>query len=289
MARLIIGCGYLGLRVARRWRDAGDKVYVTTRSPSRAKELAAEGFEALIVDVTEPTSLAELPTPETALFAVGYDRNAGHSIEDVYAVGLKNILDALPKETGRVIYISTTGVYGDLAGAWVDEDSPCNPQRPGGKASLAAEEMLGRHPLGERSIVLRLAGIYGPGRIPNQAALLAGEPIAVPSAGFLNLIHVDDAVSAVEAAAAIEAPLPRRYLVSDGHPAPRGDYYAELARLLGAPAPRFVEPPQSDPRAARAAADKRVCNARMLAELHVSLAFPSFREGLASIVAGGTD
>lgn len=285
MARLIIGCGYLGLRVARRWRDAGDKVYVTTRSPSRAKELAAEGFETLIVDVTEPTSRDELPIAETALFAVGYDRHAGHSIEDVYALGLKNILDALPKETGRVIYISTTGVYGDSAGDWVDEDSPCDPQRPGGKASLAAEEILGRYPLGERSIVLRLAGIYGPGRIPNQTALLAGEPIAVPTEGYLNLIHVDDATTAVLAAAAVEAPLPRRYLVSDGHPVRRAEYYTELARVLHAPAPRFVEPPSDDSRAARAAADKRICNARMLAELHVSLAFPSFREGLAAIVA----
>ncbi|HXE55007.1 MAG TPA: hypothetical protein VN541_18440, partial [Tepidisphaeraceae bacterium] len=72
----------------------------------------------------------------------------------------------------------------------------------------------------------------------------------------------------------------------DSHPAPRGEYYAELARLLGAPAPRFVEPPPGDPRAARAAADKRICNARMLAELRIALAFPSYREGLAAIVGG---
>jgi nucleoside-diphosphate-sugar epimerase len=285
MARLIFGCGYLGLRVARRWRDAGERVYVATRSPARAAALLAEGFAPLVADVTRPDSLADLPAAETALFAVGHDRAAGRSIEEVYVNGLKNVLDSLPAATGRVLYISTTGVYGDSAGDWVDEDSPCEPTRPGGKASLAAEESLWRHPLGARGIVLRLAGIYGPGRIPNQAPLLAGEPIAVPIEGFLNLIHVDDAASAVLAAATVDAELPRTYLISDGRPVRRGEYYAELARLLRAPAPRFAEPPASDPRATRAAADKRIDNSRMLAELRVSLVYPSYGEGLAAIVA----
>jgi nucleoside-diphosphate-sugar epimerase len=285
MARLIFGCGYLGLRVAQRWRDAGERVYVATRLPARAATLSAEGFAPLVADVTRPESLADLPAAETALFAVGHDRAAGRSIEEVYVDGLKNVLDSLPAATGRVIYISTTGVYGDSAGDWVDEDSQCAPTRPGGKASLAAEESLWRHPLGARGIVLRLAGIYGPGRIPNQAPLLAGEPIAVPTEGFLNLIHVDDAASAVLTAATVEAEPPRTYLISDGHPVRRGEYYAELARLLRAPAPRFAEPPAGDPRATRAAADKRIDNSRMLAELRVSLVYPSYREGLAAIVA----
>lgn len=289
MARLIFGCGYLGLRAARRWRDAGEQVYVTTRSPARAAALATEGFAPLVADVTRPEMLAGLPAAQTALFAVGHDRAAGQSIEEVYVDGFQNVLGALPQATGRVIYISTTGVYGDSAGDWVDEDSPCEPTRPGGKASLAAEEALRRHRLGARGIVLRLAGIFGPGRIPNQAPLLAGEPLAVPTAGYLNLIHVDDAASAVLAAATVEAELPRTYLISDGHPVRRGEYYAELARLLRAPAPRFAEPPASDPRAARAAADKRIDNSRMLAELRVSLAYPSYREGLAAIVAGQQD
>jgi nucleoside-diphosphate-sugar epimerase len=286
MAKLIFGCGYLGLRVARRWRDAGEQVYVATRWPARAAALSAEGFSPFVADVTLPKSLAALPAAETALFAVGHDRASGHSIEEVYVGGFQNVLDALPAATGRVIYISTTGVYGNSAGDWIDEDSPCEPTRPGGKASLAAEEALRRWPLGARGIVLRLAGLYGPGRVPNRAPLLAGEPLAVPTEGFLNLIYVDDAVAAVLAAATLDIEPPRTYLISDGHPAPRGEYYAELARLLGAPAPRFVEPPADDPRAARAAADKRIDNSRMLAELRISLAYPSYREGLAAILAG---
>ena len=287
MARLIIGGGYLGLRVARRWRAAGETAYVTTRSSERAATLAAEGFMPLVADVTEPASLAGLPAAETTLYAVGFDRQAGRSIEEIYAGGFENVLDALPAETGRVIYISTTGVYGDAAGDWVDEEMPCDPRRPGGKASLAAEEILWRHPLAARGIILRLSGIYGPGRIPNLAQLVAGEPIAVPTEGYLNLIHVDDAASAVLAAASADVPLPRRYLISDGRPVRREEYYAELARLLGAPPPRFISPPSGDVRAARAAADKRITNARMLAELRIVLAYPSYREGLQAIIAAG--
>lgn len=285
MAKLIFGCGYLGARAARRWRDAGETVYAVTRSSERARRLAAEGFKPLVADVTRPESLARLPQAATTLFAVGYDRNSAQSIEQVYVEGFFNVLEALPAETRRIIYISTTGVYGDCAGEWVDEHSPCHPLRPGGRASLAAEETLWRHRLGTRGVILRLAGIYGPGRLPHRAQLLAGAPLAVPTEGFLNLIHVDDAVNVVLAAAAAKVELPRRYLVSDGHPVRRGEYYAEAARLLHAPAPRFVEPAADDARALRAGADKQVDNSRMLAELRPSLDYPSYREGLAAIVA----
>lgn len=286
MSKLIFGCGYLGLRVARRWRAAGETaVHVVTRSPERAATLAAEGLVPLVADVTRPETLRDLPAADTVLFAVGYDRASGKSIEQVYVAGFKHALDALPPAIGRLIYVSTTGVYGDCEGEWVNEDSACRPLRPGGQASLAAEDALWQSPLASRGVILRMAGLYGPGRIPNRAPLLAGEPLAVPTAGFLNLIHVDDAAAVVLAAEAADVSLPRRYVVSDGHPIPRGQYYAELARLLHAPAPRFVEPAADDSRAARAAADKRLDNSRMLAELHVSLAYPSYREGLAAIVA----
>ena len=79
---------------------------------------------------------------------------------------MRNVLAALPAETGRLIYISTTGVYGPADGDWVDEVTPPDPQREGGRASLAAEQVLAAHPLGQRSVILRLAGIYGPGRVP---------------------------------------------------------------------------------------------------------------------------
>ena len=93
----------------------------------------------------------------------------------------ENVLAALPSDVGRFIYISTTGVYGNAGGEWVDEDTPPDPQRDGGRASLAAEQVLAASPLADRGVVLRLAGIYGPGRIPFLDKLRAGEPIPAVS------------------------------------------------------------------------------------------------------------
>jgi nucleoside-diphosphate-sugar epimerase len=286
MRRLIFGCGYLGERVARRWRDAGDDVTIVTRCHERADRFADEGFEAIVADVTEPAMLTHLPASETALFSVGFDRNAHQSIMDVYAAGVQNILHALPTDTGRFIYISTTGVYGPAAGDWVDEQTPPDPQREGGQASLAAEQKLAAHPLGRRSIILRLAGLYGPGRVPFIEQLRAGQPIAAPSTGYLNLIHVDDAADIVVAAA--RQPTfddgPSVYCVSDGHPVERGEFYQEVARQIGAPAPTFTEPDEQSPRAARAAANRRVRNDRMLRELNVKLKYPDCRAGLHALL-----
>jgi nucleoside-diphosphate-sugar epimerase len=284
MAKLIFGCGYLGMRVARRWQQAGEQVFAVTRSPERARQIAAAGIEPLVADIT---AAAQLPVPQhlgTVLFAVGYDRAGGASIHDVYVGGLARVLEQLPDAVQKVIYISSTGVYGQVTGVEVDEDSPCQPTREGGKACLAAERLLSGSRCGQRSIILRLAGIYGPGRIPRRADQLAGRPIEAPAEGWLNLIHVDDAARIVLLAEE-QAPMPRTYVVSDGRPVLRRDYYSALARLLNAPPPQFVPPPADSPAALRAASDKRVHPRRMFRELGVELAYPSYREGLAAIVA----
>jgi nucleoside-diphosphate-sugar epimerase len=194
------------------------------------------------------------------------------------------MLEALPADFRRLIYISSTGVYGDFQGAWVDEDSPCRPSRGSGKACLDAEALLASHAYGQRTVILRLAGLYGPDRIPRKDVLLRGEPIDAPQHGYLNLVHVDDAVEAVLTADIVQAPLPRRYLISDGTPVVRSEYYEELARLVGAPPPRFRSPDRETPASARAAADKRISNARMRSELKITLRFPTYRDGLKAIV-----
>lgn len=285
MVKLIFGCGYLGRRVAQHWLAAGHTVYAVTRSAEHARQFEQDGLRPIVADVTDPQSLAGLPAAETVLLAVGYDRAAGRSIEEVYVAGLRHVLDRLPEATGRLIYVSSTGVYGPTHGDVFDEESPCEPQRDGGRACLAAERLLAEHPLGGRSIVLRLAGIYGPGRIPLSSQIVAGEPLAVPVDGYLNLIHVEDAAQTVLAAAERATP-PRTFVVSDGHPVVRRAYYEELARLLHAPPPRFCEPAADSAALARSRVDKQVSNARMLRELGVPLKYPSYRAGLAAIVVG---
>src|SRR5437868_11331885 len=116
MKKLIVGCGYLGSRVARKWREAGHEVTVVTRSAERAAQFQNQGYDAIVADVTEPATLSQLPEAETVLFAIGFDRTSGASIDHVYAGGLRNLLAALPSKTGRLIYVSTTGVYGPAAG-----------------------------------------------------------------------------------------------------------------------------------------------------------------------------
>ncbi len=275
--------------MARRWREAGDDVTIVTRSRTRAAEFARQGYRAIVADVTRPETLTTLPAAATVLFAVGYDRDAGPSIGEVYAGGVRNVLAALPEGVGRFTYVSSTGVYGSAGGEWVDEQTPPNPLRDGGRASLAAEEALAGDRLAACGIVLRLGGLYGPGRVPYLDRLRVGEPIPAPQEGHLNLIHVDDAATAVVAAAEVELAglleLPRVYCVTDGHPVRRADYYAEVARQMGAAPPRFAPPDPDSPRAARAGADRRIRNERMLVELGVRLAHADYRTGLAAILA----
>ncbi|MEX2112653.1 MAG: SDR family oxidoreductase [Pirellulales bacterium] len=284
MSKLIFGCGYLGKRVAKRWRDAGQTVYVVTRSDAKAREFEQAGLFPIVADVLRPESLAKLPVADSVLYSIGYDRAARGSRHVLYVDGLKAALDALPKATGTLLYVSSTGVYGQSHDEWVDELSPCEPLREAGQACLAAEQVLATHPLGRRAVVLRMAGLYGPERIPNGAAIRRGEPIGVAEHGYLNLIHVDDAADVVLAAERHAQP-PRTYVVSDGHPVERRAYYEELARLLEAPRPRFLAPTAESSASARAESSKRIKNARLIEELRVRPGYPSFREGLAAIVA----
>lgn len=282
--RLIFGCGYVGLRVAHLWQAQGDDVFAVTRSVDRAAQFAKGGLRPIIADVTDENSLADLPSVDTVLFAVGYDRSAGIPIEDVYVAGLAKVLDHLPDSCGRLIYVSSTGVYGDAAGQVVDEQTPCDPQRSGGKACWAAEELLRSDPRWQhKHVSLRLAGIYGPGRIPRAKEIAAQIPIPTPGDGALNLIHVEDAAQTVLLAAAHPQPKPL-YVVSDGHPVERAEYYAEIARSLHAPPPVYEAAEPESPAALRAAANRRMSNRLVVEHLGLRPSYPDYRAGLAAIL-----
>lgn len=283
MAKLIFGCGYLGQRVLDLWKMRGEKVYAVTRSPARATEWSKYGISPLVIDITKPIDVAAPSDIDTVLFAVGFDAKAGPSIREVYVEGLARVLAWLPLNMQRLIYISSTGVYGSFDGDWIDEDAPCEPQREGGKACLAAEKLLAESRFSDRSVVLRLAGIYGPQRIPRAKDLLEGKPIDAVSSGYLNLIHVADAAKIVLLAE--QKMTSRCLLVSDGRPVIRSEYYAELARLLKAPQPQFISAATEPPVAKRGAADKRISNARLVRELSPEFSFPDFRAGLVDVVA----
>src|SRR5207302_4243129 len=141
----------------------------------------------------DPASLTELPEVDTLFYAVGLDRNSGHSQQEVYVGGLENVLNQMAGKVRRFLHISSTSVYGQAAGAWVDDSSECQPESENGKVCIDAELLLkSKVPAAN---VLRLAGIYGPGRLVARiealraVLVLEGNPDA-----WLNMIHVDDAV-----------------------------------------------------------------------------------------------
>jgi nucleoside-diphosphate-sugar epimerase len=272
MRKLIFGCGYLGQRVAAAWQAAGDDVHVVTRSTARAAEFQARGWIAHVADVCEPSTLADLPDVDTVLFCVGYDRAAGRDQRAVMVDGLANALAALNGRFEHWLYTSTTSVYGQQSGEWVDESSPSEPTQLGGQCCLQAERLL------TSATVLRLAGLYGPGRLLARIETLRrGELLADNPDGWLNLIHVDDAVAAILAVEEHES-AGETYLVCDNQPVARREYFAQLATLVGAPPPRFDA---SQPaRQGAGGLNKRCSNRKLREQLGWTPRYPTLAEGL---------
>lgn len=278
---LIVGSGYLGLRVGRLLAARGEHVLGTTRTPARANALITAGIEPVIADVLDPASLAPIPDTDRVLYCVGFDRNAGPAMRTVYVEGLRNALECLGDRVNRWVYVSSTSVFGGNDGGWVDEETPPEPATESGRVCLDAEDRA-RDLAARRGLalmVLRLSGLYGPGRIIRRKLVEAGHPIAGDPDKYLNMIQIDDAVQS--AVAVLDRGEPGRlYHASDDRPAPRREFYSLIAAHLGAPAPRFETPAPGTPEVTREASNKRISNRRLRAELGVSLAYPDITTGI---------
>lgn len=279
MSLLVVGCGYLGERVAREYVHRGSPVFAVTRSPERAPSLEAIGVRPVIGDVLDPA--LDLPAVGRVLYAVGFDRSAGPSKRSVYVDGLRNVLDRLPPGVERLVYIGSTSVYGNDDGGWVDEATPAEPITDAGRICLDAERGLTAWAdrSGVSTVIVRCSGLYGPGRIIRRDLIAKGEPIPGDPDRHLSLIHVDDAARAAVAALDADAPGPL-YLASDDRPVPRREYYRVVAASLDAPPPTFTPPAPGSPEAARDAVDRKVRNSRMKAELGVELRYPDITTGV---------
>lgn len=199
----------------------------------------------------------------------------------VYVDGLANVLAALPQPAPRFVYVSSTSVYGQTDGEDVDERATTEPQEESGKVVLEAERLLrARLP---SAVILRFAGIYGPGRLMRGQAIKAGEPIVGDAEKWLNLIHVEDGAAVVVAADERAAP-GSIFNVTDGVPVRRHVFYTRLAEVLGAPQPRFV------PLAAGAIVPpherghRRIVSRRMREELGVTPRYPNYEAGLLATI-----
>jgi nucleoside-diphosphate-sugar epimerase len=284
---LIIGCGYLGSRVADRWLAFGHDVTALTRSPEKAKRLGERGIVPIVADVTDGVSLRNLPAADVLLYAVAYDSSSGDR-RTVTLGGLHNVVAAVAGKCARIVFISTSSVYGQSAGEWVDEDSETRPVTEAGQIALEAEHAIREHREFE-SVILRLTGLYGPDRLLRRVdQLRSGEPIAGDGHAWLNLVHVDDAASAVGCAVAImmqnSAPSRTEFCITDDRPVRRTEYYGHLARLAGAAPPRF----DVSLNARISGVGKRCRNEAAKRELGLTLRYPTYIEGLSNCLSSGS-
>ena len=291
---LSLGHGYSAQALARRLLPRGWQIAGTTRSAGKAAALAATGVTPLLWPGTplgpalaEATHLLVSIAPGTGDAGTG---DAGTDGDPVLAAHGDAIAAAAP-HLRWVGYLSTVGVYGDHAGGWVDEDSPLAPATRRGAARVAAE--AGWQALAARAglplQIFRLAGIYGPGRGPFEK-LRNGTARRIVKAGqVFSRIHVEDIAAVLDASIARPAP-GRIYNVCDDAPAPPEDVIAHAADLLCLPVPPAIpfEEAELTPMARSFYAEsKRVRNDRIRQELGVELRYPSYREGLAALLAAG--
>ena len=285
---LIAGCGYVGHRVAQSWTAAGIETFACTRDAAKAEQLSTQGIRPVILDLSSPENWPELPVVDVVLWSVGFDRSAGADRTKVWVDGLRELLNRVRfrNERGRVIYTSSTGVYGDSGGEEVDEESATSPDSEGGKACLAAEQIVREFALrtGHAATVLRLAGIYGPNRLLRRITdLQNGTPITSPPDDWLNLIHVDDIVRVVDAVADLNntSEIPLMNVVA-AESVTRRTYYSTLAELAGAQSPVFDVPSSiesTNTRSGRGSGNRRVVS-RVRPSLNIEFRFDDVKPGL---------
>lgn len=231
---LLAGCGYTGARLARRLLPQRP-VLALVRSAASAAALEAGGIPARAVDLDARVAF-DLPPDLGAVVYLAPPTAAGTGDPR-----LQGFLAALGGARPRVlVYLSSTGVYGDAGGRPVDEATPPAPADGASRRRLAAEGLAAAWCAGRgvRAVILRVAGIYGPHRLPLER-LGRGEPVLRPEdSGPGNRIHVDDLVAAC--AAALDRPVAGVVNVADGNPEATGAFFERVARLAGLPPPRRV-------------------------------------------------
>lgn len=307
MTVLLAGCGDLGTEAGLRFAAAGHRVVGWRRSPDKLPA-AIEGARA---DLTTPP-LPPIPADTTAVVvAVAADSPTEEAYRAAYVDGLSTVLDALERDAKlvparkldgvaspsllrRVLFVSSTAVYGDAGGGWVDESTTAAPGGFSGRIIREAEDLLHQRLLGTgvAPVVLRLGGIYGPGRTRLIDQVRSGTATAPAEPRYTNRIHRDDAAAAIVHLCTMAAEPAPVYLGVDNDPAELGEVQRFLADELGVPRP--VSDVSGGSGGARGGSgggepsrggNKRCSNA-LLRGTGFEFAYPTFREGYRAILAG---
>ncbi len=285
--RLIAGCGYLGRRVADQWQSSGCDVLVLTRSPDRAEDFRQGGLIPIVTNLAVESHQQPFPPAEVVLWAVGFDRTVGVTREDIWLRGLERLLNRLSCPPRRILYVSSTGVYGQDNGQTIDEETTPDPKTEGGRGCVATERLLRQHcsqffPQTQVT-VLRMAGIFGPGRLLRRISdLQTHKPLPGEPDQWLNLIHVQDAVRMIDFVSSADA-VPPIINVVNSKTVTRRQYYTRLAALVQAPEPVFEA---STTPARQRGGNKRIVS-RYRGDLNAGFEYDDVLAGLEQAVTAG--
>ncbi len=281
---LIVGCGAVGQKIALSARHDGREVRCLVRSNESAERLRQLGLGAVAADLDQPSFELTEDLVADRIFYLAPPPSAGQT--DPRMQRFLASLSHGPRP--RIVYISTTGVYGDCHGEWVDERRPPHPQVDRARRRRDAElQLLNWRTAGHGEVViLRVAGIYGPGKLP-VARLRKGVPmVGEDEAPWTNRIHIDDLVSVCEAAMQ-RGRDGECYNVSDGNPGNMRDYFDRVADLYGLPrAPLVSLAEGQDVLSAGLLSylgeSRRLDNRKMINELGIRLRYPDLASGLSA-------
>jgi nucleoside-diphosphate-sugar epimerase len=284
MRILIVGCGYLGTAVGKLLVSQDHEVFGLRRTFNGAGDLIENGITPLTANIIQREALDDLPSDFDYVITTVSSSSSG---PDVYLQGTRNLIDWLsPAPPKKYIYTSSTSVYSETDGSAVTEATPVARDKPSTAILVEVEDTLLKAAVsaGFPAVILRLSGIYGPGRGHLFKQFVAGHAGigSDDNLRFLNMIHRDDAASAIVAAMERGAP-GRIYNITDDQPVRLGNFLfylaAQLKRNLHLTSPAAPEPPA---RRKRAITSKRVSNARARAELAWTLQYPTYIEGYAA-------
>ena len=285
---LIIGCGDIGVRVARILQASGGKVAGLVRSAQGAERLRGYNIEPVMGDLDDAETLTGLPTLGKLVFYLapppGGGPVDGRMRSFCAAVGGGKV-------PAKIVYMSTSGVYGDCGGDRVTEETPVNPQTSRAQRRVDAETTLLQWGRANKVpvVILRVTGIYGPGRLP-LARLQQGHPVLnEKESPPTNRIHADD-LAAVCVAAAEKAADGDIFNVSDGQPGTMTGYFNAIADLLELPRPQQVSMAEANQvmnpmMLSYLKESRRMDNRKMIERLGIVLQYPDLESGLNNIVA----
>ncbi|MEY4387098.1 MAG: hypothetical protein RLY20_2381 [Verrucomicrobiota bacterium] len=287
MRALIVGPGYVGLPLGRQLVERGHAVFALSRSGDPSGELHKAGIKPLTGDITQPATLDALPPQyDWVVNCVSSSHGDAEDYRQVYLQGAHHLIAWLAKTPpAKFVYTSSTGVYGQNDGSLVDETSQTEPPTETSRVLVQTEQVFLAAAREQKlpAIVVRVAGIYGPGRSYYLRQFLAGEArIEGEGRRTLNMIHRDDVaggiIAALERGRAGEI-----YNVVDNEPVTQRDFFAWLAAKLNSPLPSSV-PEVADTLRKRGVTNKRISNSKLKAELEYTFRYPTFREGYADLL-----